>query len=871
MVSLLKNRTEPCSNQTIEEKKLEGSSKVDFSKGASITISITSTGYIIINSAINSSGTIQSKRLSQLLDLSSFYGDYYKIKARLTNLSNEQDQETIDIKLREIIKQSRGKKRPTIAITGKRIFQAQSKSIALEFKPTTEIQSQLFKWIFKIGSLGYDLSKLDSFLSYQNKYLTLQTKVDFIQKFYLFLKNKSSIKPLIIVPSVKKENYSIEFYDCPWLSFAFSVGESISRYISIPKLVSEFLPEKNLYQAIIRDEKLGIVKIRRNKKQMVFNAPTKIATGNKIYLLTTHSTNTLYQHFVQFIQQGGDYRTFLAYISYRNIMENDKDLLENHSNIISQVFTDIFNSKTIIPFRECFAKSNPHANQSFHYFLQRLFHSVQKRNTSEEAFFFFPEALIINHSGSSQKVVDWLMIHYKRHFFIRTHVIELKSSNSNEQTRFLQSAIAEYAVLQSKFPSLHSGFIIVSWLLDKDKWDLYAQKFSIKLLDSADIYQAIINQQINSFFPLEDTGILPQSTLTPAEIVDQWIASGIIKKCELDSYVFQTAIQTQHLLNLLSYLAITVNNPSSELYRKKYITLSTPAKLSLLHSSLQQSTILILQEELSHCTARLKQLTQLSGFPSNDSQKHSHSKVCDRRRDTTNITYLQRIKHELQKLISCEPYWRDHFRPVCIKMLFDDNNLGYEFEEFVAQYFSQNNYVTIQHASVMVGNYPREIDLLAFGQKADLSVERMVISCSDNSHYESKFSYAKKTILSRLNEVEQFKRICSFTKCYLFVRVANKVQQQVVEEWTKESEEVTVVIVIKDEIVNSEEILKKCHREVSFESIYIVRLFFGGFILYVYRKVSIKIETIEKKKEEKKDSQKSLYRYYLRLPLLITA
>ncbi len=398
--------------------------------------------------------------------------------------------------------------------------------------------------------------------------------------------------------------------------------------------------------------------------------------------------------------------------------------------------------------------------------------------------------------------------------------------------------------------------------------NIIAAKKQIRNEDSAEFYRRT-SKALKDF--LGDKLNLTGSALTPAEIVDQWIASGIIKKCELDSYVFQTAIQTQHLLNLLSYLAITVNNPSSELYRKKYITLSTPAKLSLLHSSLQQSTILILQEELSHCTARLKQLTQLSGFPSNDSQKHSHSKVCDRRRDTTNITYLQRIKHELQKLISCEPYWRDHFRPVCIKMLFDDNNLGYEFEEFVAQYFSQNNYVTIQHASVMVGNYPREIDLLAFGQKADLSVERMVISCSDNSHYESKFSYAKKTILSRLNEVEQFKRICSFTKCYLFVRVANKVQQQVVEEWTKESEEVTVVIVIKDEIVNSEEILKKCHREVSFESIYIVRLFFGGFILYVYRKVSIKIETIEKKKEEKKDSQKSLYRYYLRLPLLITA
>jgi len=847
MASLSKNRIESYDNQIIEEKKLKKISKVDFSKGSSITLSITSSGYIIINSKISSSGTIHSMRLSQLLNLSFFHGNYFKIKASLKNSSNELEQEIIDIKLREIIKQSQGQKRPTIAITGKRIFQAQSKRIVLQFKPTSEIQSQLLKWIFKIGSLGYDLGKLESFLDYQSKYLTLQTKVEFIRRFYQFLKNKSSIKPLITIPSTKDDDYSIEFYDYPWLSFAFSVSESKSRYVSIPKIMNEFLSEKNLYQAIIRDEQLGIVKIRRNKKQMAFNAPTKIATGNKIYLLTSHSTNTLFQNFVQFIQQGGDYRTFLAFISYRKILENDKNLRENNSNIISQIFSDIFNSKTIIPFRECYAKSNPHANQAIHYLLQQLFNSVQKQNTSEEAFFFFPEALIINHSGSSQKTVDWLLIHYRRDSFIRTHAIELKSSNSNEQTRFLQSAIAEYAVLQSKFPSLHSCFIIVSWLLNKDKWDSYAQKFLIKLLDLSDIYRAITKQQVNSLFPLEDACILPQTALTPAEIINQWLASGVIKKCELDSYVFQTAIQTQHLLNLLDYLAITANDASSELYRKKYLTLSSPTKLSLLHSSLQQSTKLILQEELAHCTTRLKQLNQLPSVLYNDPEKHSHSKVCDRRRDTTNITSLLRIKYDLQKLISCELYWRDHFRPVCIKMLFDENNQGFEFEEFVAQYFSRNNYVTIQHVSVMIGNYPREIDLIAFGQNADLTIERLIVSCSDNSQYESQFGYAKDTILFRLHEVEQLKRICSFTKGYLFVRVATKAQQLVVEDWTKESEEITVVTVIKDEIVNSEEIFRECHREVSFESIYIVKRFFGAFVLIIYRKITIRIEKTEKK------------------------
>lgn len=93
------------------------------------------------------------------------------------------------------------------------------------------------------------------------------------------------------------------------------------------------------------------------------------------------------------------------------------------------------------------------------------------------------------------------------------------------------------------------------------------------------------------------------------------------------------------------------------------------------------------------------------------------------------------------------------------------------------EFFSTNNYIVVQNVLVMISNRTRELDIIAFDLTSDSFIERLIISCSDNSKYTSRFIDAEKAIISRLHEVTQLKKLCSFTKGYLFVRVATEEQR----------------------------------------------------------------------------------------------
>jgi len=203
-------------------------------------------------------------------------------------------------------------------------------------------------------------------------------------------------------------------------------------------------------------------------------------------------------------------------------------------------------------------------------------------------------------------------------------------------------------------------------------------------------------------------------------------------------------------------------------------------------------------------------------------------------------------------LYSHRKYWAS-LEPLRVKLYSHSKNKGQLFEQLVYQILRANGHKVIRNVVVRIGPIPQEIDLISFYfDTLEGFTTQFLISCTDKSTI--KTESLKTNILLKfylLDQLVKYHQPDYLGLLFVYVpEVQAEFMDQLVDEFQEiVSEKIDIIFIGKTTSTLRSVISDKCRREVSFESIYILKRFFGGFILYVYRKITIKIDITEMKKK----------------------
>ena len=626
----------------------------------------------------------------------------------------------------------------------------------------------------------------------------------------------------------------ITIYDDDVIVADFIV-EPHTTTICIPQFLATLLFKEGERVIFLRDNYLATSSICRTDYSVQIFSHLK---GRHIRILWGSGLQRT-AHFNRFCQlmkqeQKGDYRLLYALANLHH--------REDFPEILS-TFSSFFLNKQKFPLLQ------EHAITSYHYDLEleKMLQAIFARDIRDEVF-VFKEALLSDTLRTTQKIVDWYLV--PKNSTHQPIFIELKTiKNHHYRTRKLQRAIDEYDQLRRALPEAGIPVIVFNWTITK-RWRYYALSRGVVLLGTSDIIKmhSLTNffsriQQVLNLFTDYDAFLIQQQACATS-LVKNWLAIGQIPFQDIPKYSFYLQLQIQIVKNLLTYYQVMNDADATNRYHDHQpILITNPQALQRLHQDIIYGKLeIILMEELHHCKLRLHKLPEQSFH-----QPLFISNKIIRRRETFNLTLLSQLEKDLKILLAMRPYW-GALQLLGVRLYHQGNNQGSFFATKIYEFFQQRGFPLARHAILKDSYLHREIDLVVFNpSQHDTYFQKILISCTDKSTIQANAIQAH--LRYKLRE------LCHLTDSLhcpgaLFVLVndqnySSAMQiQKTFSTQHDQAKQITMIVIKREDLESPMKLteLIKCHREVSFESIYIVKRFLGGFVIYVYRKITVKVK-----------------------------
>jgi Holliday junction resolvase len=553
------------------------------------------------------------------------------------------------------------------------------------------------------------------------------------------------------------------------------------------------------------------------------------------------------------------------------------NVINNRNDAISlyELIENLASNHQILPLIREHVMTSTHADEKFEHLVQSLLSEC----TLLPNYFLFEEGLLASKDGAYQKIVD---------FFLITNIetpqwysIELKTlENFHYKTLKLKRTIAEYSYLHDHIPEAGIPVIIVNWSVSR-RWRDYASNFGQLLLDVNDInqmenlsdfVQTLQNYTARFLFPK-----IPRQQLyyqRATKLVNDWLETRRIPWDEIGSYSNYMGFTIDSIKQLLTKYQVMSNIDVVNRYHDhKPVIVDNPQALKELHTQLlQEGTALVLKEELDYCRQQIK---KVKANPQIDEQYTSRSVT--RRRQTHDLPKLQALEQNLVLLLSMQPYW-GLLEPLVVRLYHHSENEGREFEEAISKILQSIGYQVIRHTALRIGRRNQEVDLIAYlFQPSNQLLHRCIISCTDKSSINSqslrKFVQIKYQVLATV-----IKALDYTYDGILFVLVSQS-HSSIINDLsdffeTHSHSSIRVIFIYADEIEHKTAILEKYNREVSFESIYILKRKESVLIIKIAIRIR-KMRLIRKRKKrfpQEREGKEGFRNYtYFREPLLMTA
>jgi len=742
-------------------------------------------GMVVIQSKVGSSKVIESNFLTNYIKIA--YNEEQTFSGKIRIKSEEGvfgEEEHITLCIRKVRENYR--KRDKIIISSLKISQLFSKEIELIIPHGELPLTDLCRTILSFAQEGYSLQKLQPIIQPGKKGISQRYKKAVLTSFLQYLKHRDELQPIICF----KDYYGkrIAIFDDPFLAVEFDCRKAKTG-IQIPNAVANLVVGKERRIVLVRDDQVTISTIARIKNSLTCNSSVSMTKESCVKILWANEDKPeIFKNFIANVKKSGDYRTFTGLAFYENMSYNqgatkDKQVYQKTLSLYRKMAQQGYS----IPVVRVDRFNKHHYNKSFDFLVKKLFQTLLISAPQNTCRLFLQEAFLSNLDGTTFKSVDWYVTNLSPENSLERYSIELKSCFGIEKTRILQAAIAKGVKFRKMIPNYGVPVIFVDWKLNKQKWISYASRFSVILLDLTDLYDFLTSggffEKLNYYHQLLLANELKQqfnekrSFHDGLAIIEHWKRTKEATKDEIKSYANYMEITMLNLLSLFRYLQVTALAPGASLYRYGKIPLHNPSALDRLHQELCKGTAIIVEEERFHITERIKKITTGEILPT------SYKRQFQRRRQTFNLKLLTEIAKDLKLLLSHKNFWGKRFRAIGVKMLISDENQGTAFEKYVYRQFLAQGDIVIRHVAVLIGQHTRELDLVVFRINSSNKPIRILVSCSDCSHYTSKFFYAKKSIIQRLLNLQLLCDYFDFEFGELFIRVATQHQKEQVLSW----------------------------------------------------------------------------------------
>ncbi|TET27947.1 MAG: hypothetical protein E3J70_10770 [Candidatus Heimdallarchaeota archaeon] len=730
------------------------------------------------------------------------------------------------------------------------------KTILTKKNHGTEIQLIISTNVFKFTNLlktieqfvqdGGHSKSLYKFLEepiIANKF-TREEKINWIK-----LKNRIQNKRPKADIEIKLATEQILLFEDDDIAAQFIVAKN-SEIIALPLFLDQLLVHTNSKICYIRDDVLSSSLVRETEYNKSFSSSIH---GESIVILCGGGTTKtkLYTTLLSFNKKYdiSDGRFYLGLVS----LAARKDF-----TLILDLIESLIKRNRVLPIIREQVMTTAHIDRTFEQRVHSLFSDLPLAKI-----FVFKEALLLSKTGDYQKIVDWFLVFGEENN--QSFTIELKTlSNFDHKTKKLKQTIAEYSYLLEKIPEARTPVIIINWNINK-RWRDYASQFGLIILDNTDI----MNLETFRDFQKQLEIYVQQYLISPekkkqyynkqsTKLIKKTLQLGVMSRSAIRRYSSYLGLTIKIVKNLLTFYQIMDDVDVNNRYHDhRPILIDNPENLLQLHERLlTEGTAVVIEEELAHCTKRLAKVR------ANPQLANSSTSKISRRRETYEISKLQELNQHLSCLLTLQEHW-SKLQPLGVKLYFQSSNDGQPFEELVYDSLKKEGYQVIRNVSLRIGRVSQEIDLLAFsfGLEGELA-HRCIISCTDKSSIS--FVNLKKNIELKYYKLHSLVKV--FASDYtgiLFVLVRDlhlpNIQELLQELQRLATSRVEIIVIGKKQIISGKPSSIKCHREVSFESIYIERRLFGWFILYIYRKITIKTERVEIKKRRDNRLDKESY------------
>ncbi len=696
--------------------------------------------------------------------------------------------------------------------------------------------TKLYKSIKRFVQQGFDYNYLKGIIeSNISSQFSMNQLISIIKNYSQILSDSKTP-----ITTISFNDDCLSFYEDNFLAVELVVPEN-KKQITLPKILSELLLTKKSTQVLIaRDFNLQFVTMRKEEYSVVCNSKIK-GKFMQIFWFSDLEKPPLYDKLITIMKTDTnlDSRFYYQFINLQNY--------ENFSKLSHKLIA-LYNQGFILPLIQINAQKSFHKDAV----CENHLNSIIKNSSSKDGIIYFREAKLVNKTASSSKIVDWFILFCPNNE-IKRITIELRTlENFKYTTRKLQQAITEYSQLRKAIPEIDLSVIIVNWPLTT-KWLKYAYNFGVILLDINELFKLtnladFIAKVETSEKQMQMKFIQKITQQTEAiEFVQKWLTIGQIPYRDISHYASLTGFQIQHIKNLLTYFQVMANVDVNNRYHNHLpVIIDNPTGLLQVHNHLKnKNTAIIIEEELSYCQKRIKKIVD-------SPQKLNNNSAVTRRRETYDLSLLKALESDLALLLNMHPFW-DELQPIGVRLYHGLRDEGTLFLNFLYDYFSGLGLQVVRYVNLLICNRSREIDLLAFvPSKTNNEFAPLLVSATNKSSINSK------GLLTHLNckflEIADIVHYCGVEG--LLAILLKDITEEIITKLTRlvESSNAKIsILLIENSIVMKKVMISttkyKCHREVSFESIYIVEQFFGDFILYSYRKIMLKIIWREKIKK----------------------
>ncbi|MHA1308951.1 MAG: hypothetical protein ACTSO7_17365 [Candidatus Heimdallarchaeota archaeon] len=665
------------------------------------------------------------------------------------------------------------------------------------------------------------------------KKATTKTKIDYINRCILLLNKYPEPKIEISLPLGE----SLTLFEDSIIALQMTVNET-ATVISLPKALDSFLTKEKHYIFSLRNGVLNVSKIYFNdySKNILVTSPGKVITLLWGGCLVKPE---FYSKFISSIEKNPWANSKLYFGLLQ--LSHRPDYIK-----LQDTYYALIDNESALPIMREYAQTSYHSDKKFEQKIRDLLTNSPRATT-----FLFEEALLQSLTTNFQKIVDWFLVHTNPD--LRCFTFEIKTlKNFDHKTKKLKQVIAEYAYLHSQIPEAGLPIVIINWVIT-DHWRYYAGLFGVILFDNQDV------QAVHSFPDFLDCILQYQDTylythkllrssnlLQASQIITQALERGVISCEMIQQYSNYLGITIDSFKNLLTFYQVMTDAAAINRYHDhKPVLIDNPTQLLQLRNELHSNgTAILIEEELAFCRKRLAKSR------ANPELALSSQSVVTRRRWTYDVDKLQALSEDLSMLYSQRSYWAS-LEPLRIQLYSHSNNEGQTFEQLVYQLLRANGHQVIRNVVVRIGPMSQEIDLVSYYMDTlEGNIIRFLISCTDKSTIQPE--NLKTNVMGKFYLLDKLVKYHQNDYLGLLFVYVPKVQDEYIDKLVDEfqeivSDKIDIIFVSKATTTLRSVSSGKCHREVSFESIYIVKRVFGAFVLIIYRKVTIRIEKTEKK------------------------